>query len=359
VKYAQGREVGRSVPRCAAVVLVLAPVLGFSPGASASDGGCPLAQAPWLRLEASSSVSRPWAASVAAHLGIELASRGVAVCLAPAHDDTAPAPPDAPPPLAVVELRLDPTNLLEVAIVDRSTGNRLTREVALDSIPQDARPLGIALAADELLRASWLEALIDQRKISPDSTAPVTVPAHVDEPVRPAAPPALSPAAELSVWGAGEHATGGLTLGGFDARAAWGRRVEVQARLGYRAGASVSAAHGDIESNALLGGLSLAYAFMRRESPWGAQIFVRVDVARVAFVGQAAAGATGSSGSALTELAGGGVSGWRSLGEVWRIVGELSVSAPLRPVAAVDTGHDASTLSGAVVGLAVGVSAGL
>jgi hypothetical protein len=128
--------------------------------------------------------------------------------------------------------------------------------------------------------------------------------------------------------------------------------------VGYRLGAVVSAAQGNIESSALLGGVSLAYGTARRDGPWGGQLFLRADLVRVTFTGQAAANATGATGGALTGLAGCGASGWRSFG-AWRAVGELSLAAVLRSVAALDAGQEVSALSGVVVGVALGVSAGL
>jgi hypothetical protein len=122
--------------------------------------------------------------------------------------------------------------------------------------------------------------------------------------------------------------------------------------------AVVAAAQGNIEGSALLGGLSLAYGTARRDESWGGQLFLRADLVRVTFTGQAAVNATGATGGALTGLAGGGASGWRSFG-AWRAVGELSLAAVLRSVAALDAGQEVSALSGVVVGVALGVSAGL
>ena len=63
-------------------ILVLGVTLARSP-AYAQEAACPAEGMSWLRLEAESSLSRSWAASVAAHLELELASRGIALCLAP------------------------------------------------------------------------------------------------------------------------------------------------------------------------------------------------------------------------------------------------------------------------------------
>ncbi len=336
--------------KLAAAVLTVGLALGSLRLAHGAEAACPVDGVPWLRLEAEASLSRSWASSIAAHLGLELGSRGIALCLAPVREDAAS-------PLAVVELRLVEPNLLEVAIGDLATGRRLTRQVPLDGIPEDARPLAIALAADELLRASWLEASIDKMQASPEPTRPV---APVVVPRAPEGDTARSQSARVwvSVLGAGEYSTGGQTLGGLDARVAWGRRLQVAGRVGYRWGAVVSAEHGNIESSALLGGVSLAYA-TRPEAAWGGLLFARADLARMAFEGQAAANAAGGTGSALTVLAGGGLSGWRSLGSAWRLFGEVSLAGVIRPVAAVDAGRDASALSGAIVGAAFGISAGL
>jgi hypothetical protein len=338
----------------AAAVLVVGLALGSWRPAHGAEEACPVEGMPWLRLDAEASLSRSWASSVAAHLGLELGPRGIALCLAPVRED-------APSPLAIVELRLAEPNLLEVAIGDLATGRRLTRQVPLDGIPEDARPLAIALAADELLRASWLEASIDKLQVTPAPVTPTTsgvVARGSSVSQDDGSAPAPRSRAWLSLLGAGESSTGGQNLGGFDARVAWGRRLEIAGRVGYRWGAVVSAEHGNIESSALLGGISAAYS-SPPEAVWGGLLFLRADLARVAFEGQAFANGTGTTGSALTVLTGCGVSGWRSLGSAWRLVGEVSLAGAVRPVAAVDAGRDISALSGAVVGVAFGVSAGL
>ncbi len=311
---------------------------------------CPRPDTPWLRVDA----DPPLEAAIG-QLRVELASRGIDVCVAP--------PPSTNAPLADVTIRMDGDSL-SLTVEDRATDKRLARTVSLRGIPADARALAIAVAVDELVRASWLEAVMTHRE-APRAAAPPPPPIVIDVAKASLASPSVSPSAAgetsgaLGVMIAGEHASGGQTWGGFDARASWGGRFAIGARMGYRLGVVTSADHGDVESNAILGGLSLAFAIVPRGAPWGLDVFARGDAARIAFVGRASAGARGASDAALGWFAGGGVAASRGIGGTWRLVLELSGGAPLRAVGALDNGREVVAMSGAMVGVAIGVSAGL
>jgi hypothetical protein len=325
--------------------------------AAASDTTqCPSGDGLWLRLDIDSSLPPLLAATVAGKLRAELDRRDIAICT------TTNERKDAGLPLADIDLRIEPDDMLALAIIDRATDKRLTRSISLRGIPPDARALSIAVAADELLLASWLEALLDQPAASPAAVpSPPTVVERIA--VESLSPRARAPREErgsLALAFAGEHATGGQSLGGVDARASYGATFRVGVRLGYRLGVVAAADHGNVESSALVGGVALGVA-SPRASPWGAELFARADALQLAFSGRALGAAHAWSGAALGVLAGGGVDGWRSLDAngVWRVVGEISLALPLRAVAALDDGHLVTALSGVVFGLALGVGAAL
>lgn len=309
---------------------------------------CPRAGTPWLRVDADASLM-----PAIAQLRLELAPRGIDVCVAP------PSATEAP--LADVTIRSD-GDFLSLSVEDRATDKRLVRSVSLRGIPADARAFAIAVAVDELVRASWLEAVMTHREAPHVPPTPPPPPIVIVVARESLAPRDVEPSTTNGALGAmlaGEHASGGQTWGGFDARASWGGRLTIGGRLGYRLGVVARADHGDVESSAILGGLSLAYALASRRSPWNLDVFARGDAARIAFVGRAASGARGASDAALGWFAGGGVAGSRAIGGTWRLVLELSATAPLRSVGALDNGREVIAMSGAMFGLALGVSAGL
>lgn len=325
--------------------LLIVCIVAFAREARAET--CPRADTPWLRVDADASL-----APAVAQLRLELAPRGIDVCLAP--------PSASEAPLADVTIRTDGDSL-SLTVEDRATDKRLVRTVSLRGIPADARAFAIAVAVDELVRASWLETVMAHREAPHQPPAPPPPPIVVDV-ARDSLAPRDEPSTTSGALGAvlaGEHASGGQTWGGFDARASWGGRLAIGGRLGYRLGLVSSADHGDVESNAILGGLSLAYALVPRRAPWGLDVFARGDAARIAFVGRAAAGARGASDAAVGWFAGGGVAASRAIGGTWRLVLELSATAPLRSVGALDNGREVVAMSGAIFGLAMGVSAGL
>jgi len=76
----------------------------------------------------------------------ELAHRGVALC-----EEGTPRAPDAVVQLAATD------STVEIQLDDRLTHKRVARDLSLASIPPNGRALAIAIAIDELLRASWAE----------------------------------------------------------------------------------------------------------------------------------------------------------------------------------------------------------
>jgi hypothetical protein len=294
--------------------------------------------------------------TVLRQMSADLGTHGVFACAAPA--DAVTGPDTAP--IADVRVSLTRGRALSLEVRDDATNKRLGRDLSLAVVPPDALGLAVALAAEELLHASWIEAAL----APPPAPAPPPVPRPVPVAVRTVneATVAQLPRAfttQAALVGAVERAGGGQTGIGADVRLAWGGRLTVGTRVGARASPDVASAHGTVHAHDLLAGLAVAWALVPRDRRWGGELFARGDVLDVQVSGDAAAGGRGTSGSALGVLAGGGVGGWVSLGAPWRLVAEVAVEGPVRAVTASDAGSVATGLSGAVLGGALGVGASL
>lgn len=78
------------------------------------------------------------------------------------------------PPIASLHLIEDGPDSVRVEVRDRVTAKRVERALELGDFPDDSRPLAIAVAADELLRASWAElVLVDAPEPAIEPPAPV------------------------------------------------------------------------------------------------------------------------------------------------------------------------------------------
>lgn len=73
--------------------------------------------------------------------------------------------PGSTPPLAIVAVSIDAAVRIEVR--DGVTDKVLAREIDLSDLPERARPLAIAVAAEELLRASWAEIALVREEARP------------------------------------------------------------------------------------------------------------------------------------------------------------------------------------------------
>lgn len=330
--------------------LALASTLLTAPTAAA-DAACPPQSGPWLRVALDGDgFGPPLRARVLEQLAADLAERGITACEAPVDGS----------PLGDVQVTLARPAALSLDLRDDVTQKRVARTLSLAGVPADARGLSIALAVEELLHASWIEAAL----APPPAPAPLPVPTPVppvvvaSNAVETARLP-RSPVAFVAVVAAADHATGGLTGIGGDVRLAWGGRATLGVQAGARASPDTASTHGSVRPQELLVGLAGAYALVPRERRWGAELVVRVDAVDVQLSGVAGPGAQASSGAALGAVASGGVGGWMGLGRMWRLVAEGTAGAPLHGVTASDDGQTVTGLTGVTFGVAVGVAAGL
>jgi hypothetical protein len=273
----------------------------------------------------------------------------------------------------------------EVAITIRDAVTRkvVMRNVRLAPIPHDGRPLALAVAADELLRASWAEILLARAPAPPPEpppevrqvveaslVAPVPLPGDGDH-TAPTEPPGGGDRAAaanerphalfLVAAVAGEHATGGLSLGGIDLRiGGWiAPRVAVGIRLGARVAPSAQGNDGTAAATALVGGVGGALAILPRGRVLALELPVRFDVESVAFRAHPLPGADGSNVSAIGLTASTGLSLGLAFAPGWALQIEGTVGVVLRDVDAKDGTSTLTALSGADLGGALGVRASL
>jgi hypothetical protein len=264
-------------------------------------------------------------------LGAELLSRGIELCTS--RVDAASAP------LATVRVSSSPDAVvLSVEVHDAVTAKHVSRDVALAGVPRDSQPLTIALAADELLRASWAEL---ELHTAPPPALPV--PPEVTRTVHEALVPAVAAPArvQLGVGFAWEQSTRGLTLYGADARlgAWWTRRFETAFQLGLRTGPTATASDGTVRPTAWSLGLAGIYTFTSPESRWGVDGVASLGVERLTLVPTPSpGGATGSEQSGYAALAGLGPQGWFAVLPTLRVGAEVLGTLPLRGLEATDAG---------------------
>ena len=273
------------------------------------------------------------------HVRAELAMRRIDVC----------TEGSGTPPVASVRINAAATEGIEIAIDvrDAVTDKRLSRTLDLRSLPPDARFLAIAVATDELLRASWLE--IAMRTAPPQEAPP---PAAIMDVVKAELRP--DHRVEMGAQLAFEWYGGGQELYGVDMRAGFRptRRLTALLRLGLRQGLAVAAPDGSIRSSAILVGVGAKLALTPPSDPAGVEILGRVDAVRMSFLPTADPGALEHPNQATAIVAAAGLSGWIALATSMRLVVDGTLGAPLRPVQATDTGSEVTAVRG--VALAAG-----
>jgi hypothetical protein len=323
--------------RAAFLVAVLAVVAAGADAAAAPAAGCGAAGRPWVQVIGQDGVP-PSVTAFVGLLGAELASRGLDLCIVRSEA--------ASPPLATVRVSSGPDAVtLTVEVHDAVTSKQVSRDVALAGVPRDSQPLTVALAADELLRASWAE--LELRTAPP---AKVPVPPEVTQTVH----EALSPAApapvrvQLGVGFVWEQYANGVTLYGADARlgAWWTRRFETALQFGLRTGPTATATDGTVQPSAWSLGLAGIYTFTPVESRWGLDGVASLAVERLTLVPTPQAAATGSAQSGYAVLGSLGPQGWFAILPALRVGAVLLGTVPLRGVDATDGGNRFAGLSG-------------
>jgi hypothetical protein len=285
-------------------------------------------------------------------LRAELASRGIDLCA-----ETSGAAASAP--MATIDVSSAPDEVtLGVEVRDAVTAKHVSRDVSLGGVPSDSRSLTIALAADELLRASWAELAL--RDAPPP---PHPVPAEVTKAVRESvvaasATTASPPHVLLGVDGAFEHFASGASLYGADARfAAWLLpRLAATLRVGLRSGSVLDAADGLVRPDAWLAGIGAQVGVTPPELlRWGIDAVARVDVEHVSFTPTPRGTAVGTSDGDFALVGALGVQAWLRLFPTLRLGAQIAALLPLRPVEATDAHVEVAGVSGAGIGAQIGL----
>jgi hypothetical protein len=240
-------------------------------------------------------------------------------------------------PMAHLDVRIS-ADSAELVIRDAVTAKVVERTIELGPLAQDARPVAIALAIDELLRASWAELLLQH-----DNRAPQ---------VRPAAPKNVERArASVNVAEPETHAalgmvvvlddhTAGQTRMGTTLSASWAPVPwwRWSLRFGYRRSLTAHAADGSIEADAYLFGSDTqlrVFVPTKRFAFWG---FAGIDVGRVNFHGAPMPGVAVSSPWASSVDVFAGVRIVWSLSRAFELCSSLAIGAPLLDASATDNG---------------------
>ena len=317
--------------------------LAFVAPARAASAACGVGSRPWVHVS-------PPDAEFLPRLRAELAARGFDVCT----DD---APRTIAPIASVqVDFRADGVGIA-VSVQDDVTSKRVSRDFPLKGIPVDGRPLVIALAISELLRASWAElVMVDAQRPSTPVPEAVRVAVESDRthPTAKATGPGDTRLAIGLALGV-ERFTGGQTFLGADARAALGLgpRLAGTLRLGLRESPTTAASHGTVGASALVTGIGATYELTPRDSIATLEAALRIDAWAVRFDASPVRGAAARAGSALTFAVAGGLAAWWHATAALELGGEAMALGVLRPVSASDNGVQVTAVSG------IGVSGAL
>jgi hypothetical protein len=284
---------------------------------------------------------KPWV-SVAGRVPLALASAvrsDLRAGLGPSNIDVCEAAPSAAPePLArVLIAEVEPARArYSVDVTDSVTQKRVGRDLALGKLPADGRALALAVAAEELLRASWAELAL-RGVHSAQTAAPPEVRAVVEK-----STPAPPPPRRFTALGARlafEHFLGGQTHYGADLFGVLplGPVAGGSLALGARRALSVQAPHGSIGATALSAEAGVSLMFLRQRG-LDLSAFVSGRLLRVAFEPEAASGvaAWAQSGLAVTSRVGLSLA-FGSPG-LLRSYSTLGAGLPLKSLSVSDTG---------------------
>jgi hypothetical protein len=319
-------------------------LLAVTAGAQeSSDHRCPQTARPWVLVDVDTLSSS--SAAFVSSLGAELSVRGIDVC---ASDEGGARP------VATVRIATRSGAVtLTVDVRDAVTDKEVSRDVAIQDIPPDGLPLAIAVAADELLRASWAELAL---RNAPPPARPV--PVAIAGVVRDSLPaPTSSRVVRIGVGAVGETYAHGLTLYGVDAHLGVlvARRLELAVQFGLRDGLPVSASDGTARSTAWsLGGAALV-ALLEPQRRWGLDAVAMLGTERLTFTSSPVGDATASTRSGFAWLAGAGARGSFEILPGLRVGAELLAVLPLRGVDADDAHSRFVGLSGPGLAAQVGV----
>ncbi len=170
----------------------------------------------------------------------------------------------AEPPLARVRIgQNDAASVaLSVDVHDAVTHKRIGRDVDVAGYSAEGQALAIAVAAEELVRASWVELRMRERPAAPTTRPP---PPEVERVVADSVPERSGRRTSLVLRGASEAYSGGQLHWGLDLvlRQPLGSRFALGASLGPRQAVPERVAPGTLRGRAFLGELFVDLAIAR------------------------------------------------------------------------------------------------
>ncbi len=329
------RRVDRITGFIASWALCIAFVLSWTQNAS-SQSACGASGQPWVSVSFAEGSWREGLREAALEdLKAGLASRHIETC----QEGEGPSKP----PVAAIRISSNEVESVQVTVEirDSVTEKRVSRDVDLSSMPIDGRALAIALAADELVWASWAEIAYNgnKRQLAAPPQLVAAVRQNIQQPVQD------SP--RLGVQAAGEHFGAGVSQFGADAVCALApsQRSRLRIALGIRQGLAVSAPDGNIRPSSVGMAFDMGPLLLRSsriELTWTAG----AHVAWIHLQGDAARGALGSDISGLALFARTGLNAAiRPANSVWFEMG-AGLGIPLRGLEATDAGRDGAGVAG-------------
>lgn len=326
--------------------VILAGALSVASARGAEPEACGVAGRPWVSIE-TGGTSAELAAEMLRDLRAGLASTRIDVCAVGSADRARPLARVSIAPVAPGSLAFS------IEVTDSVTLKRVARDVDLADLPADGRAFALAVAVEELLRASWAElALRGVRK--PETAAPPEVRAAVE---RPEAPARSSQAVGARV--AFEHYDGGQTHYGGDAF--WIRRagnwLSLELALGARNALSVGAPSGTISASAFTLGLALKPALVRL-TDFEVSALLGLHGARVRFDAEPRAGAAAQAAHGFALYGRGGFAFALGRGTL-RSHTHVGAGLPLNAFSASDGGRVVTGVSELEVFATTGISLGL
>lgn len=333
----------------ALVKLVVALRLVADVSDALADESCPTGGS-WVRVEVQGAPPE-FARRVLEDLRAGLAASRVGAC----DEDVA-----GTPPLAVVRVAPSASkpSRYGIDVSDAVTQKRLARDVDLDRVPPDGRAFAIAVAADELLRASWAELALRERKREEKSpVAPPRAP-----PPDPSAAASAPPRHErerdaLGAHFAIEHYAHGQTQFGGDVF--WSRRfapwLGLALSLGARRGLDTDSEHGRVQSSALGAELALEPRLLSLGAV-SLNLPIAVRGARATFSGEALGDNVAKERSGLALYARGGLSLVVLPAGAFLSRTSAGAGAPLRSFSASDAGERVTGMGGLELYASTGIA---
>lgn len=347
------------MPRVAAGLTLAVALLVVPVRARAGEGtACGARGWPWIWLTWLADGAGPapfegtfgaFRARLVAQLGAGLEARHIQLCDAASAEASAAAGASSEVALSVTS-----TDVVLVAVRDTVTGKRLVREVPLGAVPPDARPLTLALAVDELLRASWIELAL------PDAPAPArpVAPEIAASARLPPAGAATSRAWELGAGLAAERFGGGTRQAGVDllVRAAPARPLWLHAALGLRRAADVRAADGVVHATSVGVDVGAEVVLPPTGQRWRLALGASGRLLRASLSGEPRADAHGADAAATAVYLCAGLRGAVRLGRAFGLSLGAGFGVPVRGVDVLDGATRVAGLSGSMLSLALGAT---